>query len=80
MQNANTMKLTDTEKTAIQKLDAEKCTDLLHECAERLGLVSVGEFEKISGMKRRTIYDHLDSGKLTEINFCGSKLIVINDR
>jgi hypothetical protein len=74
------MKLTPTEIKAIHKLDAEKAIEVLHECAERLGLVSVGEFKQISGMKRRTIYDHISSCKLTSTDFCGNKLIIINDK
>ena len=80
MQNAETMKLTQAEITTIHKIDAEKAIGILHECAERLGLVSVGEFQQIIGMKRRTIYDHIAKGKVTAIDFCGSKLIIINDK
>lgn len=79
MQTAEIMKLTQTEITAIHKLDTEKAIELLHECAERLGLVSVGEFQVISGINKRTIYDHISNGKITSITFCNSKLIVIND-
>lgn len=79
MQNSNNMKLTDKERTAIQKLDTEKCIDLLHECAERLGLVSVNEFHEITKMNKRTIYDHIENEKIKSIEFCESKLIIINN-
>ena len=74
------MKLTDKEISTIHHLDAEKCIEMLHECAERLGLVSVGEYCEIMHMNRRTVYDHIDKGKIKYIDFCGSKLIVINDK
>ena len=40
VQNAEIMKLTQSEITDIHKLDVEKAIEVLHECAERLGLVS----------------------------------------
>lgn len=80
VQKANMMKLTDKEKAEIHQLDTDRCIELLHECAERLGLVSVGEYCEIMHMNRRTVYDHIDKGKIKCVDFCGSKLIVINDK
>lgn len=79
MQNSNYMKLTDNERAIIQKMDVEKCTDLLHECAERLGLVSVNEYSKIMAQNKRTVYDHIVNRKIQSIEFCDSKLIIINN-
>jgi len=72
------MKLTDLQKQAINKMDAEMATETLHECAERLGLVPVDEYAKIHGMRNRTVYDHIQKGKIQKIDFCGSVLIPIN--
>ena len=72
------MKLTDNEKANIQKLDTEKCIEILHECAERLGLVTVDEYSKIMCTNKRTIYDHIKKGKLKNIQFCETLLIIIN--
>lgn len=80
MHRSEIMKLTQSEITAIDKCDAEKCIDILHECAERLGLMTVREYVEISGMKRRTVYDHIENGKITAIDFCESKLIILNDK
>ena len=51
------MKLTDKQKASINKMDTEMAIETLHECAERLGLVSVNEFHVLSGINKRTIYD-----------------------
>jgi hypothetical protein len=50
------MALTDKQKTAIQNLDAETALETMHECAERLGLVTVDEYEAITGNKKRSVY------------------------
>ena len=73
------MKLTDKQKAAINQLDAEMTTEILHECAERLGLVSVDEYSKIMCMKKRTIYDHIEKRLIKSIEFCGNILISINN-
>lgn len=73
------MKLTDKQRAAINQIDAEMATETLHECAERLGLVSVDEYSKIMCMNKRTIYDHIEKKLIKCIEFCGFKLIIIND-
>ena len=73
------MKLTDKQKSAINQMDAEIATETLHECAERLGLVTVDEYAKIMCTNRRTVYDHIQKGKIKKIDFCGSVLIPINN-
>ena len=79
MQNTYNMKLTDKEITAINKLDTQKCIEILHECAERLGLVTVEEYSKIMSSNKRTVYDHIKKGKLKNIQFCQQLLIIINN-
>ena len=79
MQSANNMKLTDKQKASINQMDAEMATETLHECAERLGLVSVDEYSQIMCMKKRTIYDHIEKKLIKSIEFCESKLIIINN-
>ena len=73
------MKLTDKQKASINQMDAEMATETLHECAERLGLVSVDEYSQIMCMKKRTIYDHIEKKLIKSIEFCESKLIIINN-
>ena len=72
------MRLTEKQKANINNMDAELALDTLHECAERLGLVSVKEYCDIMGVKRRTVYSHIEQNKIESIDFCGSKLIIIN--
>ncbi len=79
MQNTENMKLTDKQKASINQMDAEMATETLHECAERLGLVTVDEYAKIMCSNRRTIYDHISKGKIIKIYFCGSVLMPINN-
>ena len=56
--------LTDKQKANINRLDAQTCIDIMHECADRLGLVDIEEASDILDLKRRAIYDRMDKGKL----------------
>ena len=78
MQIIDIMKLTDNQKANINDIDSELALDILHECAERLGLVSVSEYCKIMGCKKRTVYLQIEQNKIKSIDFCGNKLIIIN--
>lgn len=79
MQNAEHVKLTELQKQKIQHFDAEMATELLHECAERLGLVTVCEYCLMTKEPRRTVYDRIKNNKITNTEFCGQKLIILND-
>lgn len=78
MQNSNNMQLTDEEIKQIQSMPTDKCIAYLHMCAERLGLMAVGEYHQCTRIPRRTIYDHIEDEKLKSIEFCSNKLIVMN--
>lgn len=80
MQNAKTMPLTDKQIEAIHKLDAQTALDTMHECAERLGLVSVIEFETITGVKRRTTYQAIADKKKMHFELSGHVFPAINDK
>ncbi len=47
--------LTEMQKANINNLDTETCLEIMHECAERLGVVSVDEYQAIVGKPRRTM-------------------------
>lgn len=70
--------LTDSQKTNINRLDAQTCIEVMHECAERLGLVSVEDYMNIVGTKRRTIYDQMNNGKIIKFNIGKHKFPCIN--
>ena len=80
MQNANNMPLTDKQIAAIHKLDAQTALDTMHECAERLGLVSVEMYCEIMGGKKRTRYKAAKDGKIMKYELCDHIFLVINDK
>ena len=74
------MALTDKQKTAIQRLDAQTALETMHECAERLGLVTVGEFEQLTGENRRTVYQAIKDHKQMHFELSGHVFPAINDK
>ena len=70
--------LTEKQKANINRLDAQTCIDIMHECAERLGLVDMQDYIDITGEKRRTIYDRMESGKLLNFKIGKHKFPCIN--
>ena len=74
------MALTEKQKTAIHKLDAQTALETMHECAERLGLVSVEEFEHITGEKRRKVYQSIKDKKKLHFELSGHVFPAINDK
>jgi len=72
--------LTEKQIQNIHKLDAQTCKAIMHECAERLGVVSVKEFCKILNMPRRTVYDFMERGKIQYITISEHKFPIINDK
>ena len=71
----------DTEKIkqAITLLDATSCIEVLHECAERLGLVSVDEAVEILCVPKRTLYQRVKDGKMLTIEMGNKIFVCIND-
>ena len=74
------MALTEKQKKAIHKLDAQTALETMHECAERLGLVTVGEFESITGENRRTVYQAIKDKKKMHFEISGHVFPAINDK
>lgn len=70
--------LTDTQIVNIHKLDAETCIQIMHECAERLGVVSVDEYCKIMCMKKRNVYSRIKSGSIKHYSISGHVFPIIN--
>ena len=70
--------LTDIQIENINKLDAETCLQIMHECAERLGVVSVEEYEQVMHMPRRTIYAKMDKTQIPYFEISGHKFPIIN--
>lgn len=73
------MSLTELQKRNLSKIDCETSIELLRECVENLGLYSVGGYAELTGMKKRTIYDHISTKKVCSIKICDIIFIVVND-
>lgn len=71
--------LTEQQIKNIHKLDAQTCMELMHECAERLGCVSVKEYEEIMQMPRRTIYSYIEQNKIKYFQIGDHKFPCINN-
>ena len=56
--------LSQSKLNNIHKLKPEEQLQILHECAEALGLVDIKQAEKATGLKKRTIYDHMHNSKI----------------
>lgn len=64
----------------VNRLSLEDARELLHECAgERLGVVSVEEYEEMTKIPRRTIYDRIKKGKICTENIANKIFIILND-
>lgn len=58
--------LTDKQKANINRLDAQTCMDIMHECANRLGLLSIEDAQEALGLKKRAIYNQMKEGKINK--------------
>jgi hypothetical protein len=80
MQNDNKEILTSDEIMFLNHLSIEKKIDALHYLAnEALGLMLVSEYQKVTNMRPRTIYDHIKKGKLKSNIFLNQTVIIMND-
>lgn len=70
--------LNDLQKANINRLPAQMCIEIMHECAERLGLVDIKEAEEALGVKRRSVYDQMKSGKILKFEIGRHKFPCIN--
>lgn len=73
------MALTDKQIAAIHKLDAQTALDIMHECAERLGLVTVLEYSNIMHERKRTVYQSIKNRKKMYFELAGHLFPAIND-
>jgi hypothetical protein len=60
--------LTTAQKNNINNLNIETCLEIMHECAERVGCVSVKIYCEITGEKRRTVYQKMNDGRIKHFN------------
>jgi predicted DNA-binding transcriptional regulator AlpA len=72
------MALTEKQKNNIYHLDSKTQLEIMHECAEALGLVDISEYRYATGEKRRTIYDKMNSGKINTFNIGIHKFPLLN--
>lgn len=73
------MSLTQSQIKNIHKLNRQITQQVLHECVERLGLVSVADFCKITGYNRRTTYDHIKNKKILSLVISNHIFIILNE-
>ena len=74
------MALTDKQIAAIHKLDAQTTLDTMHECADRLGLVTVPEYSKITNEGKRAAYHAAKRGEKMKFELSGHIFLAINDK
>ena len=70
--------LTEQQRNNINKLDSETVIEILNECIERLGVVSIKEYINITGEKKRTVYWKIKHNKIRFIEIDANKYIIIN--
>ena len=66
-------------KQTINQLDAFSCIEILHECAERLGMVSVEQATEILCIKKRTLYEQIKRRKVVSLDIDGKIYVCINN-
>lgn len=70
--------LSEQQRNNINKLDSETVIEILNECIERLGIVSIKEYIKITGEKKRTVYWKIKNNKIRYVEIDNNKFIIIN--
>lgn len=48
----------------LQSMDKSEVLEIMHECAEILGLIDIDTYIGATGEKRRTIYDKMEKGRI----------------
>lgn len=71
--------LTENQRANINRLSAQTCIEIMHECAERIGLVDIEEAAEALGIKRRSVYDRMESGKLGVFEIGKHKFPCVNN-
>ena len=72
------MALTRIQRKNIQALDTDTVIEILHECVERLGLVSVKEYCEIHDRKPRVTYLDIQNEKIKSIKLSENIYCIIN--
>ena len=70
--------LTEKQIYNIHRLPKEDILQLMHECAEALGCVSIKEYCEIMRIARRTVYNHFEKGKVKTFEIGEHKFPLIN--
>lgn len=73
------MGLTEKQINAIHKLDSDTLLEVLQECAEALGLVSIDEYCEIMYIKKRNLYYKLENNYIKYFEIGGHKYPIINE-
>lgn len=73
------MAITDKQIANIQNLDSQAVLEIMHECAERLGLVTVEEYSQIIGVGKRKVYQDIKDKKKMHFEISGHVFAVINE-
>jgi hypothetical protein len=72
--------LTESQINNISKLDIETKLQIMHICADDLGLVSIDEYCQIMEVKRRATYYKIESGLIKHFPIGQHKFPLINDK
>lgn len=70
--------LTQQQTKNIHNLDVATVLEIMHECAERLGIVSVEEYSDIMCIPRRTIYSKIHKKEILFFEIGMHKFPAIN--
>jgi len=72
--------LTQKQLDRLKKYDNATLLQIMHECAEITGCVSVGEYNEFTGIPKRTIYDKMRDGKIEFFKNSGKFMPLLNER
>lgn len=72
------MAITEIQLQNIRNLNSEDSAILLHECAENLGLITVGSYHDLTKTPKRTIYEYIKIGKIKSLKIDNVIFIIMN--
>ena len=72
------MMLTEKQRNNIYHLDTETQLEIMHECAEALGLVDISEYQRATCVKRRIIHNRMNNGKIKTFDIGIHKFPLLN--
>ena len=62
----------------LHRLSVDDCLLIMHECAERIGLVDVDEYCSITMKGKRATYYNMKQGKIKYFEISGKKYPCVN--